>query len=111
MAEQRVLELESELQKMQDEVKTLVLEKGKLDSDLGKTKEMLDMSKHSQKTVYISRDRKLQKFSSRPVNENDPTVEEWIDDATQHLKCITSNEEKISLYVTICRAKQRMRLG
>lgn len=78
MAE-KVTALEAELEKMKEEVKALALS---------------DKSK-SQRTVYINRDRKVTKFSGRPSNENEPTVEEWIDDVQQHIKCMTSTEEKL----------------
>ncbi|MCG8049520.1 MAG: zinc finger domain-containing protein [Candidatus Thiodiazotropha endolucinida] len=55
----------------------------------------LSVPKTETKTVYISKDRKLQKFSGRPVKETDPSVEEWIEDVSYHINNITSPEAKI----------------
>ena len=55
----------------------------------------LSIPKPESKTVYISKDRKLQKFSGRPVKETDPSVEEWAEDVSYHIKNISGNEAQI----------------
>jgi len=45
------------------------------------------------RTVFISKDRKLLKFSGRKSDEL--TVEEWIDDASYHLKNISGESEQV----------------
>ena len=90
-------ELQDALAKMQEDMaqlKTEAAKADKLQSDLAETRKLVDTYK-SGRTVYINKDRRLDKFSGRPVKATDPTVEEWIEDAAQHLKTISSNDAQI----------------
>ena len=77
------------------EVEALKTKIEKLEEDLAK----LAVPKVETKTVYISKERKLQKFSGRPVKDTDPSVEEWIEDVTYHIKNISTKEAQIEFLV------------
>lgn len=64
---------------------------GELEKALAK----LSVPKVESKTVYISKDRKLQKFSGHPLKDTDPSVEEWVEDVSYHLKNISGKEAQL----------------
>lgn len=58
-----------------------------LATELSKVREELANFKTSEtKTVFINKDRKLQKFSGRPTKETDLQIEDWIEDAGYHMR-------------------------
>jgi len=82
----------------------------KLNADLEKTK---DTSASTHKTVFIAREKKLAKLCGRPVSINDPEINEWIQDASQHLKTIDSVDAQLDfLYDNLggqCKDEIRLR--
>lgn len=54
----------------------------KLQEELSKLSKLSIKPVTENKTVYISKDRKLQKFSGRPTKDTDPNFEEWVDDVS-----------------------------
>ena len=93
MAEAKVKELEGELEKTKDELSKLDAAKSVVESELAKTVKALDGAKASTKTVFVSKDRKLEKFAGRPQTEKDLTVEEWLEDAEYHMKMMGEDEK------------------
>ena len=67
----------------------------------------LSIPKPESKTVYISKDRKLQKFSGRPIKETDPSVEEWAEDVSYHIKNINfqAMKPRLNFCMIICRGR------
>ena len=55
----------------------------------------LTLAKSPPQPLYIRTERKLPKFSGRPVKDSDPDVEDWLMDMREHLHSIPSNDKKI----------------
>lgn len=95
----KIAALETELKKVREQLDNVSKAPNPLEEELKKVKEQLDKvsktPKIESKTVYISKDKKLQKFSGRPVKESDPSVEEWLQDMQYHLKNISGLEAQI----------------
>ncbi|XP_033726794.1 uncharacterized protein LOC117316362 [Pecten maximus] len=113
MAEMK--ELKTELDKLRQEVQRIDSETARadrLEKELLRTKQEFESYTSSPKTVYINKNRKLDKFSGRPVKETDPTAEEWIEDAIHHLKTITGSDAQVEfLYAHLQgQAKDEIRL-
>lgn len=47
------------------------------------------------KPVYVSREKKLNKFSGRPIKDSDLSVSDWIEDAREHLSTISDEKIKV----------------
>lgn len=64
------------------------------------------------KAVFFSKDRKLEKFAGRPISAKDPTIEEWVEDAEQHLKLFSNADEKTQFVLDHLtgRAKDELRV-
>ncbi|MES9880803.1 MAG: zinc finger CCHC domain-containing protein [Sedimenticola sp.] len=93
--EEKVAKLESEVNELKDLLGAMKLNSDKAEKELLATKSKLDHSLAESKTVYISKDRKLQKFSGHKAKDSDLSIEEWIDDASYHLKNISHVEAQI----------------
>ena len=97
-SKESVDEVKTHLATLEDQLSKLSIEAGKaslLEVELKKTKDALDAYKSSGKTVYISKDKKLDKFSGRPVKDTDPTAFEWVEDANHHLKNISGETAQL----------------
>lgn len=55
----------------------------------------LALAKPPPQPLYIRTERKLPKFSGRPVKDSDPDVEDWLMDMREHLHSIQSPDKKI----------------
>lgn len=91
-------ELATELNRLREKVEQIDAETARaerLEKELLKTKQELETYTSSPKTVYINKNRKLEKFSGRPIKDTDPTAEEWIEDAIHHLKTITGSDAQV----------------
>lgn len=95
MSEDKVSKLEAELATLADTLSKLQLKSDKTEKELAEAKTKSKDSASESKTIFISKDRKLQKFSGKKVKEEDLSIEEWIDDANYHLKNISSVEAQI----------------
>jgi hypothetical protein len=85
MAEGKVIELEKKLADMHD-----AMAKMKLVTEMQATELAAAKAKSEAKTVFISKDRKLQKFSGKQgQSQSELLVEEWIEDASYHIRNIT----------------------
>lgn len=78
---------ETKVKDLQDQVKEL--------EDAMKKMTASSSPKVESKTYFISKDRKLSKFSGRPQKDTDPNVEEWIEDVKYHLKNISGNDAQV----------------
>ena len=111
MAEEKIKELEGELEKTKDKLDKLGAAKVVVETELAKTKVALDGAKTSTKTVFVSKDRKLEKFAGRPKTEKDPAVEEWLEDAEYHMKMMGEDEKVQFLLDHLTgRAKDELRI-
>ena len=91
-------EVKEHVAKFEDQISKLSIEAGKaavLENELKKTKDALDAYKSTGKTVYISKDKKLDKFSGRPIKDTDPTAHEWVEGANHHLKNISGEPAQV----------------
>ena len=70
-------EVKAELEKLQKQVADLTL------------------AKSPPQPLYIRTERKLPKFSGRPVKDSDPDVEDRLMDMREHLQSIPSTDKKI----------------
>lgn len=90
--------LKEDMEKLQAELIKLSAGAAKADTfelELAATKKLVEGYNSAEKTVYIHKDRKLDKFAGRPIKDTDPTAEEWIEDAIHHLKNISGNDVQI----------------
>ena len=78
---------ETKVKDLHDQVKEL--------EDAMKKMTASSSQKVESKTYFISKDRKLSKFSGRPQKDTDPNVEEWIEDVKYHLKNISGNDAQV----------------
>ncbi|MCG8048333.1 MAG: zinc finger domain-containing protein [Candidatus Thiodiazotropha taylori] len=79
MGDEKVRELEEQVKLLEDAMKKMSASSSKVES----------------KTFFISKDRKLAKFSGRPQKDSDPNVEEWIEDVKYHLRNISGNDAQV----------------
>ena len=77
---------------------------------MSKTLIALDGAKVSTKTVFVSKDRKLDKFAGHPKSEKDPAVEEWLEDAEYHMKMM-GEDEKVHFLLDHITVRQKMKCG
>ena len=95
MADEKMKKLEEELATLADTLSKLQVKSDKTEKELAEAKAKLKDPVSESKTIFISKDRKLQKFSGKKNKDDDLSIEEWIDDATYHLKNISSAEAQI----------------
>ena len=92
--EDKVDKLEGDLAALRDLLNKMRVRSDETEKELAATQLKLRAAEGS-KTVYISKDRKLDKFSGRKTKDGSLSVDEWIDDASYHLRNLPGAEAQV----------------